>query len=63
MDTLPTILLRALFNVHVSITNIIVKLAVPGALATATCKLLVIRTSADDWRKSTQVCAASQACI
>ena len=55
MDTLPTILLRALFNVHVSITNIIVKVALPGAVAKATCKLLVVRTATDDWRRSTRV--------
>ena len=50
MNSLPTILLRALFNVQVTITNIILKTAIPGATITLTCKRLVLRTAAEDWR-------------
>eukprot|EP00891_Asterochloris_glomerata_P001395 jgi/Astpho2/1395/Aster-x0059 len=51
MGSLTSMLMHTLFNVTVTINNLIVKLAAGGTMATLTCKSIMACTSEDGWQE------------
>ena len=50
MGSITSLLLRTLFNVSVTVNNLVVKFVTPRAVATLTCQSIHLQTAADGWR-------------
>ena len=55
MGSLTNLLLRTLFNVSISVNNLVVKYLAPTSVATLTCQSIVMRTAADGWQAGLEV--------
>ena len=63
MGSLTSMLMHMLFNVTVTINNLIVKLAAGGTMATLTCKSIMACTSEDGWQEELEVLPALLCCL
>lgn len=55
IGSLTSLLLRVLFNVSITVNNVVVKYVAPSAVATLTCQSLHIRTATDAWQTEVAV--------
>ena len=63
MGSLTSMLMHTLFNVNVTINNVIVKLAAGGTMATLTCKSIMACTPDDGWQEELEVLPALLFCL
>ena len=63
MGSLTSMLMHTLFNVNVTINNLIVKLAAGGTMATLTCKSIMACTPDDGWQRELEVLPALLCCL
>ena len=63
MGSLTSMLMHTLFNVTVTINNLIVKLAAGGTMATLTCKSIMACTPDDGWQEELEVLPALLCCL
>ena len=66
MGSITSLLLRTLFNVSVTVNNLVVKLLTPTAVATLTCQSIHLHTATDGWQAKlvvrTCTCSATGCC-
>lgn len=55
MGSLTALLLRTLCDTALTVTNLVVKLAAPAAVATLTCQSASVSTCRDAWRDAVEV--------
>ena len=63
MGSLTSMLMHTLFNVTVTINNLIVKLAAGNTMATLTCKSIMACTPDDGWQEELEVLPAALCCL
>ena len=63
MGSLTSMLMHTLFNVNVTINNLIVKLAAGGTMTTLACKSIMACTPDDGWKEELEVLPALRCCL